>query len=438
MQTRRDFILTMAGLGFVSAVGVPSSAFAATTASTSPKEGLLRAGAARVEIKVSDNFFPYDSFNHRHFTGSHDALYIRSILVDNGTSSALFISVDTGDISGEWLEEISTASGVPLSNIFLTATHTHESGYISRTLAENLSEPEKSATFKAIAKDALFASIEAAKSNMQDCQICYDTGTADVNVNRNETKPNAPHNPDGVSDKTVSVLTFKDMADTPFAYAYSYAVHSTVMLFSDVKDGGMMFSGDLAGAASRYVEKQMDDTAVAVWLLAPCADQGPKASATSRSTDADGNEIREDLGEKGFELVDSQGQEIGAEVLRVGKVSKPMEGTPEIKGTVGSVTVEGTNNQIDLRLNELRIGDVVYFGFPGELVTSVGHALQSIFAEFSWDKSVVITQANGSNGYFSDDFGYDNKTFDGTASFAKKGYDKLVLKKAKTMAADLK
>ena len=71
-------------------------------------------------------------------------------------------------------------------------------------------------------------------------------------------------NPDGLSDKTVSVLSFKDLDGNPVSYLYSYAVHSTMMLFSQVKDGGMLFSGDLAGAASRYIEEQTDVQTITV------------------------------------------------------------------------------------------------------------------------------------------------------------------------------
>lgn len=74
-----------------------------------------------------------------------------------------------------------------------------------------------------------------------------------MNVNRREYSSETGwwlgYNPEGPSDKTVTVVRFEALSGKPIALLINYAVHAVVM-------GGEndQISGDLAGATSRYVE----------------------------------------------------------------------------------------------------------------------------------------------------------------------------------------
>ena len=74
-------------------------------------------------------------------------------------------------------------------------------------------------------------------------------------------------NREGPSDKTVAVLTFERLDGTPIAVYYNYAVHAVITGQLD------QVSGDIPGAASRYIEDSFDDNVVALWSSGAAGDQ---------------------------------------------------------------------------------------------------------------------------------------------------------------------
>ena len=85
-----------------------------------------------------------------------------------------------------------------------------------------------------------------------------------INVNRQIIDPATGRwwegaNYEGPSDKTVAVLTFVRPNGEPLAVYYNYAVHGVITGQLD------MISGDIPGAASRYVEEASGDKVVALW-----------------------------------------------------------------------------------------------------------------------------------------------------------------------------
>ncbi len=438
----------------------------AAVSTTSKPTSQLKIGAAKVAIGYPDNFFPYTSFRGRYFTGIHDDLYARVIMLSNDTDAALLLSIDNGDLSGEWLPRISELSGIPESNIYLTATHTHEAPYINRTYPETtVKDVEKSKEYAAYAWNALSEAIQTAKKNMQPGEIGIGSGTCNVNVNRNykytgnQPEITAPYitapNPEGVCDPTVAVMKFEDMSGNTIAYAFAYSVHSTVMFQSRVKDNGMLVSADLAGSASRYVEKLDGDKTVAMFLLAPAGDTMPRYTSAYSVFDAEGNMTQVDSGTAGYTLLDVQGQALGSEVFRVASNMDTFESSVSIQGITKTISVPGQekwdenpatlpvnytykdSDPVSLRLGLILINDTALIGFPGELVTNVGTELKDTFTGLNCKHAIVVSQCDGSNGYFSDDEGYADMHFDAIASYAKPGYDKLVISAEKEMYSAL-
>lgn len=415
----------------------------------------LRAGAGKVKLGYPEGFFPYKGFNGRYLTGAHDDLYVRCVLLDAGDkNTALFISIDAGDLSDEWLGEISSASGVPEDNIFLTATHTHEAPYISRTLPEDVVDKEKTEIFRQMSRASLMEAIGQAKKSLRPARVGFGTGACWVNVYRNLRYTGNQENitvdyitganPHGPSDKTVAVLKIEDLSGKPIAIVTNYAVHSVVMFFSKTYADGMLVSGDLAGAAMRYVEERADDC-VALFTLGAAGDQNPRYVSARNVYDSEGNMSFKDAGEAGYLLLDVQAEELGQEILRVAADISCSEENVDIRASVITISVEGKakrkggpmslprdykyekEGELPLRLSLICLNGIAFMGVSAELVCRLGMDIKTVLTDLGCREAVVITQCNGSISYISDDAGYAEKKFDGLASCVMPGVGRHIL-----------
>ena len=233
------------------------------------KSGPFRAGAAKVDITPS-NPGAGGGFMGRGgrggggsggFPGADgilDHIYARAIVIDNGAASAALVAVDTGMV-GEQLwrtvsQRIEKELGIPAQNLLLTPTHTHSAS--------------------AGTADQIFAAIKEAKDKLQPARVGYGTGVSYINVQRNiiDSKTHKwweGANYDGLSDKTVAVVSFETTNGEPIAVYYNYACHAVVTGNTD------MLSGDWPGAASRYIEDSFDDKIVALFSVGAQGDQNP-------------------------------------------------------------------------------------------------------------------------------------------------------------------
>ena len=121
--------------------------------------------------------------------------------------------------------------------------------------------------------EKIFESARQAKARLA-ARVGYGTGVSYININRNIIDPKTRRwwegpNYEGPSDKTVAVMTFEDLRGQPIAVYYNYAMHAVMLGQLD------KVSGDVPGAASKYIEEAFDDKIVAVWSTGAAGDQNP-------------------------------------------------------------------------------------------------------------------------------------------------------------------
>jgi neutral ceramidase len=231
--------------------------------SAQTRDSALRVGAARVDITPAQGELPKNS------QGVLDRLYARAIVLESGSSTAALITIDAGAVSDAiWqavTERLRTELAIPTVNVLLTATHTHSAG--------GPRAPDY------VAK--IVESVRQARQKLAPARVGYDTGVSYINVNRNviDRKTNRwweGPNYEGPSDKTVAVLAFESLSGQPIAVYYNYAVHGVITGQLD------QVSGDIPGAASRYIEESLDG-AVAL-ARSPSGRPGPPATRTRSTT----------------------------------------------------------------------------------------------------------------------------------------------------------
>jgi hypothetical protein len=161
----------------------------------------------------------------------------------------------------------------------IAATHDHSaprSGPITPGTSSVQGRPYATPAFAKQVDDSIVEVLRQAKASLQPARVGIGTGKVDVNVQRmiwTATRGwQSNTDEDGFSDKTVWVLKFETPAGVPIAILMNYAVHSNVM--AGVPENKI--TGDLAGMAERYVERQYQDKVVAMFAMGAAADAYPK------------------------------------------------------------------------------------------------------------------------------------------------------------------
>ena len=402
----------------------------------------LRVGAAKVDVTPAESELPKNGY------GILDHLFTRAIVLDDGVATAALVTVDAIAIPDPlWQavsQQIANDLGIPATHVLLTATHTHSpGGPRGPDYAQKIVE-----------------AVRLAKQRLVPGRVGYGTGESYINVNRQIIDPKTGRwwegpNREGPSDKTVAVLKFETTAGEPIAVYYNYAVHGVITGQLD------QVSGDIPGAASRYIEESFDDKVVAVWSNGAAGDQNPiyyqqtydlrdvrvKEYATrgvdiSNAMPPGGEGLnRKDpvvarLMNQQRQMVSSMGQFLGEEVLYVTRgIERMNAAVPLAAGTTtiscpgrdrtndGRAGFEGTYRDaapVDIRLGLLRVGDVMIGAVNAEVFNPIAQRLKR---ESPVKATMMTTLTNGSarSGYIPDDESYGKYTFEVLSSRLKPG-----------------
>ncbi len=403
----------------------------------------LRVGAARVDITPEPTNLP------RGFEGINDHIFVRAIVVDDGNTRAGLVTVDAGAVPTNVWSEVSQQAqaqlGIPAANLLLTATHTHSVPFgLGRELAPSI-----------------VRAISDAAGKLQPARMAYGTGVSYINVNRNLIDPETHRwwegpNYDGPSDKTVAVIRFETLDGKPIGVYYNYAVHGVLNGQLD------QISGDIPGAASRYIEDSLDDAAVAVWSTGAAGDQNPiyfqqtydlreirikeyagRGIDISNAMPPGGQGLNKKdpkvakLMNQQRQMTVSMGQMLGEEVLHVmrANLERPVE-SARIAGAQKVVTCPGRKrtdsgragypgtyvdaDPIPIRLSLVKLGDIALAGVNAELFTMIGQRLKR---ESPLKHTMMVTLTNGMapSGYIPNDAAFGYNTFEVVSSKLKPG-----------------
>src|SRR5260370_24824799 len=146
-------------------------------------QGTLRAGAARVDIT------PLADTAHRP-SGKYanEKLYVRAIVLDNGTARAALVGADQGGLSeGIWQaasKQIASELHCPVENIVMSATHTHSGWGPGGFPGMRGLRPDLNAPPPPIVGQILDA-VRQAKANLQPPHVGVGKGKAYLKVDLN-------------------------------------------------------------------------------------------------------------------------------------------------------------------------------------------------------------------------------------------------------------
>jgi hypothetical protein len=397
------------------------------------KPGTLRAGVVKVDITPTDltNLNPFGGGS---YTRVHDPIFARALVLGDGAETVAIVSFDLPEVGDmrAFRQRIERETGIKYDRIMLAATHNHSAprlgGISPGTRAQKPSA--ESEVYSAIVFDQVLAAIKAAKAAQQPARFGTGTGHTDVNVNRDLYTPGKGwgmgYNALGDSEKAVRVLRFDTADGKPLAMLFTYGVHSTVTFqFKEV-------TGDLAGAAERYVEE--NSGATALFVMGAGGEQVPRVQ-TRRSGPPD--KMTDAERALGWRAMEAQGLVLGSEVVRVANSMTALTGDVRIRAasreavcaTKPAPAPGSAPNQmatlstvssptVTLQLGAITLNQVAIASVSGEVVTPI---YRLFMRETPLTDTIFATLVNDRIGYIADDASYDTPLFEVNGSPAARG-----------------
>lgn len=452
---------------FVSVLAATALAAVPTIqAQSSAAASQLKAGASMVDITPKQSELEHSSDVIR------DHLFARVIFVDNGKTCAVLGGLDLGASRNQFIDaavqKITSTLGCPASNILISATHTH---------SQNTSGLGQGAPSMETVADAIVKAATEAKAKMVPVRMGYGRTNVDLNVNRDlfnsKLEWRQEPNPQGVSDKTLSVVEFIGPDNIPVGVYMNYAMHPINFYLSGV------VSADFPGEASRYIEAHFDHKTVAIFSQGTSGDQNPRLRESGLNAFLSGRVPPTEMIDvppapppgadtpRGFNPAAAQAalkgvpqqnieayhkaiDRVGADVTMMGTLIaektldlmrhdiKPNEAAT-IWGGQEAFTCPGRDRQdrdnpirengmppykdgadVNLKVGLLRLGDINFAWIDGEVYTNIGLKLKN---EAPSNKVIIATLANGmaNSGYIYSDDAYSHLSFQVIGSRLKPG-----------------
>ncbi|MEV2193034.1 hypothetical protein AB0I02_18885 [Streptomyces phaeochromogenes] len=364
---------------------------AARASDAGPAGAGLKVGAGRAAIGIPSSLLPLDGF-----TTVHDDLYVRILLLENGSHRVALAVLDLTSIGAEAIAAMRTAiakaSGVATADIVVTVTHTFSAPHVQATGTS----PAAAQYVRQITR-ATETAVAQAVAGLRPARVGFGTGECDVNVNRDVRTADGwwlGTGESGSSDKSVGVTRFDDLDGRPLAVLVNYSVQSSVMMQSVMANGDLPITADLAGAAVQHLEKQYDGDVVGFFLVGSCGDQSPAFRSKRYTIGKDRKWSQADARDAGWLLLTVQGERLGTEAVRVSEGIRTSGGGSgsAVRLLTDSVTV-GTvpgghptgptktydftpTGTVDVPIWILQVGNGVFAGVSPELSTDTALAIR--------------------------------------------------------------
>lgn len=405
---------------------------------------LLHAGAGRAEVELPESVFPVDGF-----TGVHDPLHVRVLLLRCGDDAVAVVAADQTSIFDDTLALLRTAvaaeASISPAQVVVAASHTFSAPHVLPADRVAAAEQEKNEALRTALVDAARCAARAAADTLRPALIDSGLGRSRVNVNRDVPTADGwwlGADPHGVTDDAVSVLRVDDDAGAPIAVLAVYAVQSSVMNEATLADGDRLVGADLAGAVCAHVEAEFGGDVVALFLCGAAGDQAPLLTAAHWDVDREGRRSWTDVHEAGFALIELLGRRLAAEVVRVADSIRAAETSPVLAVIEEAVLLDGQEEPRSYRDLEpttryvyraaepryapvviVRLGGAVIVGVQVELNVATGQRIRELSP---WPTTMVATIVNGAAKYLPDTGSYDRMTYEAMNSrYARGGAERL-------------
>jgi len=221
---------------------------------------------------------------HQRGLGSDLPFYATALVLQDDRQTVALVDVDSIGFDMEWtrriLDAISSLTGLPLSHIRLSCTHTHAGPNTFRIPVITEGRDMILEYLEGLPLQVAGA-VWQAQQNLQPVRIGGAKGSCDINVNRRQKMPDGRVvvgcNPEGVVDRTVRVVRIDTLDERPLATIVHYACHPTTVGWDS-----RLATPDYPGMAKKVVEETIGGTCL--FLQGATGNIGPRFGFTGDLT----------------------------------------------------------------------------------------------------------------------------------------------------------
>lgn len=186
-------------------------------------------GAASQNINPATGAFIAGDKNDRHFTGIHDSIFVKAIVVSDSNNQIAILTFDCIGLLYSTLLDIRKEAALQIpatalnpANIVMASTHTHSGPDVVGIWGHNqMTSGVDTQYMKKLVQNAVAVIVEALKNKQQATMYCATTTFGNEWVyNISET---------GELDRSLSILQFKDVNGKSIATLINFACHPTIM-----------------------------------------------------------------------------------------------------------------------------------------------------------------------------------------------------------------
>ena len=443
----------------------------------------LKAGFGRANITPPMGIDIIGYYKTRLADGVLDELEVNAIAFSCGNTKTLLISIDhlgiKKNLSDYFRKGVSDATGIPIENIMLSATHTHTGPALEKDSENELIRDYTKFVASKIKDAAAFA-----VSDLKAAKMGYGMGVApnvafvrryvmkdgSVKTNPGVNNPDIVR-PIGDIDESVNILRFdREGADT--IVFVNFANHPDVV-------GGCKISGDWPALLRKDVEKMFDNTKCILFNGA----QGDVNHVNVHPTGGYLNGMFMDFDDvsRGYSHAKYISRVVLGGVLQAydkvtyidvnsivskqkiinvpsnrpdpkdlaeahrindlynaGKDNEiPFEGmmlTTVVAEASRMVKLENGPDSFAMCLSAMSIGPVAIIGIPGEPFTGIGIGLK---AANGFDMVLPCCLTNGDEGYFPMQDSYDEGGYEARSSLFKAGVAEYIIEEGRKLLESL-
>ncbi|MGA2983489.1 MAG: neutral/alkaline non-lysosomal ceramidase N-terminal domain-containing protein [Terriglobia bacterium] len=387
----------------------------------------LRAGYAKVDITPTGpvtmgGYDLRDAPSDGVYPGDH--LYARALVFEASGVRVAFVVADVIGIEGHdtFRRSIAEATGIPVSNILLGDVHNH---------AAPAPNPEPKTAWDGVFASAIVKATTQAVAGLQPVRIAAGAGHSRIAMNRRQSQPadkdspltfdendasqsfgksktDSPvlvhefggvlrlgANPLGPIDDAVQLVRVDTTEGKPLALMIHYPCHGTSLGGRNSK-----VSGEWMGRMQQSVEREFPGLGT-IYLQGAAGDINPRVVGG-----LDG--YKDDIN-----TTWALGEEIGREVVRVYRQLTPrpyVNPRFQIETAVircprsySELYKDFTKTSVDLPTTAVRIGDLMWTTFPGEMFSNIG---KQVKAASPATYAHLMGYTNGYVGYFPEQKAY--------------------------------